>query len=153
MENRYYKIYILVSVTLLTIILFFCFAERVESEKKIQGESSSIFTVASLSDSQERWIDRLEHCESGGNQSAINLKDRDGTPSYYSFQFKPDTFRLFGVLYGVIPEGLSEAQNMELLKDRYLQRAIVSFMILDSKTRWEQQFPVCVSLLGRPPKF
>lgn len=143
----------LIYAILLALILFFSFTDRVVSEKKIQGETSSISDIAFLTDSQEAWIDALELCESSGDPSAINIKDRDGTSSYYSFQFKPSTFKSFGVLYGVIPQGISKAQNMELLKDRDMQRSIVSFMILDSKTNWEQQFPDCVLKLGRPPKF
>jgi hypothetical protein len=152
MGNKHATIYILILSTLLALFLFFGMAKTAGSDQGTAGESSSISTTASLTDSQEAWIDRLELCESGGNPQAINPKDKDGTPSYYSFQFKPDTFRLFGVLYGVIPQGTDRVQNMVLLKDRDLQRAIVSFMILDSKTRWSQQFPACVLKLGLPPK-
>lgn len=41
---------------------------------------------------QEVWISALEWHESRGRNSALNPKDRDGTPSYSNFQWKPSTF-------------------------------------------------------------
>lgn len=105
-----------------------------------------------LSAAQEAWIDRLEACESQNDPTAINPKDRDGTPSYYSFQFKPATFRSFGEAYKVLPRGLTHDELMEALKRRDLQRAIVSHMIGDPSVRWGSQFPDCVRIhIGLPP--
>ncbi len=104
-----------------------------------------------LTSNQESWIDQLESCESGGDSTAINPKDLDGTPSYYSFQFKPSTFRSFGSSYKVIPRGLTHDELMEALKRRDLQRAIVAHMIQDPTVDWHQQFPACVQRYGLPP--
>lgn len=106
-----------------------------------------------LTHAQEVWLSALEWCESRGNPSAINKVDRDGTPSYYSYQFKPGTFKMFGEYYGVIPTNLPTNDLMELMKRHDLQREIVRHMIKDPDTRWSQQFPACTKLLGTPPEY
>ena len=105
-----------------------------------------------LSHRQEVWRYVLEWCECRGDHGAINPKDKDGTPSYYAFQFKPGTFKYYGELYEVIPKDLKEAELMESLKSYELQKAIVGYMILDPKINWLQQFPDCVRKNGLPPK-
>lgn len=103
---------------------------------------------------QDVWISALEWCESKGVEEAINPKDRDGTKSFYSFQFKPGTFRSYGEKYGVIKKGLSEEKIRELMKSQELQRKIVENMINDKSVRWAQQFPDCVkNKIGYPPKY
>lgn len=97
-----------------------------------------------LTHAQEVWKGALEWCETQGKVGAINPKDRDGTPSYYAFQFKPETFALYAKLYGITGT----------LDDYDAQSAIVSQMILHADSiDWEQQFPVCVHKLGRPPRY
>ncbi len=106
-----------------------------------------------LTHQQEIWLSALEWCESRGVKSAINPKDKDGTASYYSWQFKPSTFKNLGILYGVLPKETTDKQIPELLKDYQLQKDIVGFMILDKTTNWSQQFPDCTkNKIGRPPK-
>lgn len=105
-----------------------------------------------LTHQQEVWRSALEWCESRGVKEAINPKDKDSTPSYYSWQFKPSTFKNLGILYGVLPKETTNEQIPELLKDYQLQKDIVGFMITDKGTKWEQQFPDCVKRkIGRPP--
>ncbi len=105
-----------------------------------------------LTHQQEVWIYALEWCESRGVKSAINPNDKDNTPSYYSWQFKPGTFKNLGIKYGVLDPSTTDAQIPELLKDYQLQKDIVGFMVLDKGTKWEQQFPDCVKRkIGRPP--
>lgn len=105
-----------------------------------------------LDHQQETWVAALEWCESRGVSTAVNPKDRDGTPSYYSFQFKPGTFQSFGIHYGVIPKGTTAVQTLELMKSYDLQKQIVGYMVLDKKTNWYQQFPDCVKRkIGLPP--
>jgi len=106
-----------------------------------------------ISHRQETWIRVLEWCESQGVITAVNPKDLDDTPSYYSFQFKPSTFRYFGELYEVIPKGLSEKQLMEEIKKYELQYAILVNMVANrDKIEWKRQFPACVKKYGLPPK-
>jgi hypothetical protein len=105
-----------------------------------------------LTTTQSEWRDDLEMCESGGNSEVINPLDKDGTPSYYAFQFKPGTFRGYGEQYKVIPKGLSTEELMEQLKSRQLQSDIVGYMILDPQVNWFTQFPDCVRRLGLPPQ-
>jgi len=106
-----------------------------------------------LSHRQETWRAALEWCESRGDPGAVNPKDRDGTPSYYSFQFKPSTFKSFGERYGIIEKGLEIQEIKERMKDYQITLKIVEAMILDQKNiNWENEFPGCVKKLGRPPK-
>jgi hypothetical protein len=105
-----------------------------------------------LTPEQDAWIDDLQVCESRGDPTQVNWHDRDGTPSYYAFQFKPPTFRSFGEAYRVIPRGLSHAELMEALKRTDLQRAIVAHMIHDPSVVWARQFPDCTQVyIGMPP--
>lgn len=105
-----------------------------------------------LTHEQEVWLYALEWCESRGVKTAINPEDKDGTPSYYSFQFKPATFLNYGLKYGVIPATTSPAELSELLKSYDHQREIVSNMIHDKSVNWHQQFPACVRKNGLPPR-
>lgn len=103
---------------------------------------------------QKVWISALEWCESRGRPSAVNKKDKDGTPSYYSFQFKPGTFRYYGEMHGVISSGMTDSELMEKMTDQEVQQLIVEHMVQDQKKiKWEQQFPMCVKKLGRPPVY
>lgn len=104
-----------------------------------------------ISHQQEIWISALEWCESNGNVNAINPKDKDGTPSYYSFQFKPETFKYYGEMYWVIEPGLKDEEIMERIKDNQTQRTIVENMVLDKAVDFRQQFPACTKKLGLPP--
>lgn len=101
---------------------------------------------------QEVWRYVLEWCESRGVQTAVNPNDRDNTPSYYSFQWKPSTFRYFGEKYGLIEKGLTSEEIMEKMKDYGLQVLILNEMIGErEKINWTQQFPDCVRKYGPPP--
>lgn len=106
-----------------------------------------------LTHAQEIWISALEWCESQGHPEAINEMDRDGTPSYYSYQFKPATFRGFGELYGVIAKGHTDEEIMTLMKETALQRQIVRDMIKDNTVDLRTQFPGCIRKIGMPPVY
>lgn len=101
----------------------------------------------------ENWLLALEWCESNGDNTAINEIDRDGTSSYYAYQFKPSTFRNYAEAYGIIDKGLSHQGLMEALKDFEKTRATVRGMMQDPSVIWENQFPDCVRKhIGRPPQ-
>jgi hypothetical protein len=100
---------------------------------------------------QEVWLHALEWCESRGLKTAVNPKDVDGTPSYYSFQFKPSTFKLYGIRYGLLSSEISEEALKEKMTDYQLQKKMVSLMFDDSRVNWRREFPDCVRGLGAPP--
>jgi hypothetical protein len=107
--------------------------------------------MAPLTHAERTWISALEWCESRGNKSAINPKDRDGTPSYGAFQFKPETLKWYGEKYDLI--ATNTPITREIIMDRDLQLAILERMLRDKHVRWEQQFPDCVTRkIGRPPQ-
>lgn len=109
-----------------------------------------------LTHQQRIWLGALEWCESRGNVQAINKVDKDGTPSYYSHQFKPGTFRFYGEKYGLVPKGKTDADIMELMKNYELTVKIMEQMILDqsiSAHEWRYSlFPGCTAKLGTPPR-
>lgn len=97
-----------------------------------------------LSHRQEVWLNVLEWCESRGNAQAINPEDRDGTPSYGAFQFKPSTLDYYAEMYGVATTTLMDYET---------QRKVVEKMILHrDEINWNKQFPDCVKKNGLPPK-
>lgn len=105
-----------------------------------------------LTHEQEVWLYTLEWCESRGVKTAINPNDKDGTPSYYSFQFKPSTFLNYGAKYGIVSATTTSDELPVKLKNYELQKQIVSHMILDKSVDWHQQFPDCVRKFGLPPR-
>ena len=100
--------------------------------------------MPALTHQQKAWLGALEWCESRGRPSAINPKDRDGTPSYGILEFKPSTFALFAGIYGT--GSTTDYMNADE------QEAIVTQMILKGGIDWAQQFPACTRLLGNPPQ-
>lgn len=99
------------------------------------------------------WILGLEWCESNGDNTAVNEIDRDGTASYYAFQFKPSTFYGYATKYGLIPKGIDDVTLMNLLADFELTRATVWNMMQDPTVVWTTQFPDCVKRhIGHPPE-
>lgn len=108
--------------------------------------------VDPLTHQQRVWEYALEWCESRGVQTAVNPKDRDNTPSYYSWQFKPSTFRYFAFKYGVLATTTSAADLKIAIADYSTEQKVVDQMILHrTEIKWSQQFPDCVKRLGPPP--
>lgn len=100
----------------------------------------------------ETWLSALEWCESRGDPTAVNWKDRDGTPSYFSYQFKPSTFAYYGKLYGLINPSSTPEQVFSLMHDYNLTRSMVKRMTQDPGVDFSQQFPDCVlHHIGYPP--
>jgi hypothetical protein len=106
---------------------------------------------ADLTHEQTVWLHALEWCESSGIPSKINRKDLDGTASYFSFQFKPSTFKAFGIKYGLFGRGITDAEVKNRLDDYNLQKKMVSLMINDRQVNWRREFPDCARRLGPPP--
>ena len=100
----------------------------------------------------ETWVSALEWCESAGIKEAINPRDRDGTPSYYSFQFKPSTFRQYAERYQFVELGLPDGQIKALMADYELGRRIVKAMVGDNKVNFNNEFPACIKKIGMPPR-
>jgi hypothetical protein len=100
----------------------------------------------------ETWISALEWCESAGITEAINPRDSDGTPSYYSFQWKPGTFRMYAERYGLISKGMTDEEIMGDMQDYELEREIIRKMVDDPRVNWEKEFPDCIKKkVGLPP--
>jgi len=87
-----------------------------------------------------------------GRNDALNKVDRDGTPSYSNFQWKPTTLLYYGKMYKLVSASSTVENVPELLRDYDLQRDIVRHMVRDIHINWYQQFPDCVKLkVDLPP--
>lgn len=93
------------------------------------------------SQTRQAWIDRMVHCESGGDPHNVNEVDRDGTSSYGLLQFKPSTLRMYQARYGLTGE----------LMDPAAQMAVFVRMMDDPRVVWSTEFPDCSARHGLPP--
>lgn len=103
-----------------------------------------------LSHEQRAWIGALNWCESRGVDAAVNKVDRDGTPSYGRFQFKPGTFAAYAKQYDI-------ATTTKGVMDGDVQQQILEHMVLDASitpAEWSKSlFPDCIQRhIGLPPK-
>lgn len=130
-------------------ILFYAQHAQAQNTATTTVEVQATTTAPQLTDRQRKWITALEWCESRGIPEAVNPKDRDGTPSYGPFQFKPGTYANYAKLYGM-PTTTASATNY---KSEAGQRWIVEQMVLHrNEVNWRQQFPDCVRRhIGEPP--
>lgn len=115
-----------------------------------QVSSGAIFPL-NLTHEQETWLAALEWCESSGVPAKINKKDLDGTSSYFSFQFKPSTFKLYGIRYGLFYSDVNDDYVKQKMADYELQKKMVSLMFSDPRVNWKREFPDCVKRIGLPP--
>lgn len=146
----------IIALTISAAAIFVGFPQKVENpatttQVQYIQKAEIAQAIPELSHEQEVWLYALEWCESRGVKTAINPEDNDGTPSYYSFQFKPDTFINYGIKYGLIPATTSPEELREKLKSYKYQKDIVTHMIHDKSINWRQQFPDCVRKNGLPP--
>lgn len=103
---------------------------------------------------QEVWRNVLEWCESNGVVTAVNPNDLDNTPSYYSFQWKPSTFKAYALRYELLtPEQLNTPEKVMAEMANYnTQVLILNEMIGErEKINWKHEFPDCVRKYGIPP--
>lgn len=102
---------------------------------------------------QEVWKNALQWHESRAILEAKNPKDRDGTPSWGPYQFKPGTVKNYGVKYKMLRNDLTNEEYIEYAKDIEFIDEIVDRMFCDSEVKWEREFPVVVlEKIGFPPK-
>jgi hypothetical protein len=92
-------------------------------------------------DQTQRIIDKLIELESSGNPKAINFLDRDGTASFGCLQFKPTSFRGYGIRYGFFGEKVSWDWLMTKIFDCDLQKQIARAMILDQTVDKNNKWP------------
>lgn len=157
------------NIILITAAVLFCivFTKSILLDKSLNAKAQDISNIVVATTSpieskvyvpthaQKVWLHALEWCESSGRKSSINPKDKDGTASYYSFQFKPSTFKALAIKYEILkPSDVNTSEKlMSQLKDYDNQYNIVASMINDKSTRWRSQFPGCVAKIGLPPRY
>lgn len=149
--------YILLLTAVILVFLATNFSHGLSSPEvtKVEIATSTVSKVYEPTHAQTVWLHALEWCESAGNKSAINPEDKDHTPSYYSFQFKPSTFKAYALKYEILKkEDVDTSKElMEQLKNYNNQFQVVASMINDPSVRWRSQFPGCVAKLGLPPRY
>jgi hypothetical protein len=69
--------------------------------------------------------EKLIECESSNRPLTINPKDRDGTASYSYAQWKPETFKIFGVKYGILGEKADWNYIMTIIWNREINKYLV----------------------------
>ncbi len=129
--------WILIAVAFILIAVSYRISESVEPAV-ITAPPADVLTAP-----QRVWMNALRWCESNGIDGSINPKDRDSTPSWGRYQFKPGTFTYYQGLYG-----LPKAELM----DGEAQERIVEQMIVRGGITWKNEFPECTRKLGQPPK-
>lgn len=118
-------------------------AIRVAASKDAKPEVITPQPIVDILTAPQRvWMNALRWCESNGVDGSINPKDRDNTPSWGRYQFKPGTFKYYQGLYELTGE----------LMDGEAQERIVEQMIVVGKINWAHEFPACVRKLGSPPR-
>jgi len=107
--------------------------------------SNSLDEVTILTTEQQvdELIEKLAKCESSNNPRAVNFKDRDGTASFGYLQFKPESFKYYGVKYGFIGENASWDYIMTIIWDKEMQVRIAKRMIDDKKVDPQREWPLC----------
>lgn len=142
----------LVLVALAAILLTLGYVHRAAG-KETQADAQPEAAQSLLRHDQLVYTYALEWCESRGIETAINPKDRDNTPSYYSWQWKPSTFRYYGTRYGVLATSTTDAELKTAMADYGTQRQVLEAMVNDAgHINWNQQFPDCTKKIGLPPK-
>lgn len=144
-KRKLLMVAIIIAATAITILILW--------PQTMQTQAKQEQKVPVINHRLETWISALEWCESGGIPEAINPKDKDGTPSYYSFQWKPATFKMYAERYQLIEKDLPAAIVSARMKDYQLQKEIIRRMVDDSKVKWENEFPTCITKkVGLPPR-
>ena len=100
------------------------------------------YTVTETRHSKQDFIDFLIQCESGGNDKAINPRDRDGSPSWGLLQFKPDTLYKYVKRYSILPS-IESQEIMNVIFDGELQVRVLKEMLEDPAVDWYREFPDC----------
>lgn len=165
METKIKRLAIIAIIILLALIAtMFIGAEVTGTTYTAEAEEEP--SKPTLTHRQFVWSYAMEWCESNGRKSAVNEIDRDGTPSYGGYQFKPSTLWYYGKMYEVVeppndeelgwivqlPDG-SLTSEQEAYMNYDLQRAVFEQMILHAdEIDWYTQFPDCVRRYGTPPK-
>lgn len=91
---------------------------------------------------------KLIECESSNNHLAINVRDSDGTASFGAAQYKPETFREYGIKYGIIGEKSDWNWIMTLMFDAKIQKKLTYEIIKNEPQTARRLWPVCAKRAG-----
>jgi len=93
-------------------------------------------------------MEKLMECESSNNPLAINVRDNDGTASIGLFSYKPETFREYGIKYGIIGEKANWNWIMTLIFDAKIQKKLTYEIIKNEPEKARKMWPVCAKKAG-----
>jgi hypothetical protein len=98
-------------------------------KKNIRNIKSSLVQLAVVENQDtgyyDEMSDKLIMCESSNKPLTINPKDRDGSASFSYGQFKPETFRMFGIKYGIIGEKSDWNYIMTIIWNREINKYLI----------------------------
>jgi len=104
--------------------------ELKEIEQKIESYYEDLFK-------------KIVQCESSGKILAINPRDKDGTASFGILQWKPETFKEYGVKYGVIGEKASWDLIMTKIFDYQTNKYLFIQIIKNEPEKIKKLWPNC----------
>jgi hypothetical protein len=98
-------------------------------KKNIKEVKSSLVQLSAVENQDtgyyEEMAEKLIMCESSNEPLTINAKDRDGTASFSFAQWKPETFKMFAVKYGVLGEKADWNYIMTIIWNRETNKYLV----------------------------
>jgi hypothetical protein len=98
-------------------------------KKNFKEVKSSLVQLVSVENQNIDYYDTMSEklimCESSDKPLTINAKDRDGTASFSFVQWKPETFRMFAVKYGIIGEKADWNYIMTIIWNREINKYLV----------------------------
>jgi len=141
--------------TILLIVLLLTFYWMVNKNQTQQVKNSDMAnsTAVIVEKDEEKDIvyekmEKLMECESSNNPLAINVRDKDGTASFGLAQYKPETFKEYGIKYGIIGEKASWNWIMTLIFDAKIQKKLTYEIIKNEPQTARKLWPVCAKRAG-----
>ncbi len=105
-------------------------------------------SVSSYDSSIDRWLEKLIILESNGKEN-IKILDNNGKNSFGCLQFQKQTFKEFGLKYGLVS---SADEINDLIYDCELQKELAKRMLEENYDNWRHWYTsVKVKNLGLPP--
>jgi len=130
---------------LLTVLALWWIQNKILAYKKIDTTEQIVAAVQEYQyeDYIYQTLEKLAQCESNQNRYAINYLDADGTASFGLFQFKPETFREYGIKYGVIGEKADWNWIMTVIFDEKIQKKLAYEILKNEPEKAKTLWPNC----------
>lgn len=135
MSNSY------IALLLGAIVLIIMGITIVIKKPEIVNEKESLIEIENKKINET--YEKLVQCESLGNKLAINTRDSDGTASFGLLQWKPETFRMLAVKYGIIGEKADWNWIMTIIWDERINKKLFFEILKDKDVNPKLLWPTC----------